>query len=150
MSTQDDYSAVRQLLRAFKGLTQLQGVLERAATLEGTIPRLETRRTELEQAVAVFAEKVAALQKESSELEAAVISGRRRRDAELRDALRDLDRAHSEEVAEKRRLHALALTQLGEERQVADMDLRATLKKLSEARETLKTLSDRIAVGAGS
>lgn len=150
MSTQDDYSAVRQFLRAFKGLTQLQGVLERAATLEGTIPRLEARRTELEQAVAVFSEKVTALQRESGDLDAAVITGRRRRDAELREVSREIDRAHTEELAEKRRLHAISLTQIAEERQFAELELRAILKKLSEARETLQALSNRIAVGAGS
>ena len=34
MSAQDDSQAVRQLLRIFKPLERLQGVLERAATLE--------------------------------------------------------------------------------------------------------------------
>ena len=150
MSAQDDSQAVRQLLRIFKPLERLQGVLERAATLEAAGPALETKKAALEQATAVLTEQVAALRRESEDLGRSLPEMRRRRQAEQQEAIRDLDRQHQEEIATKRREHSEVLTQLSDVRLGAERELAATLAALRDARESLKALSDRITVGAGS
>ena len=150
MSAQDDSQAVRQLLRIFKPLERLQGVLDRAATLEAAGPALEAKKAALEQDVGALTEKVIALRQEAEDLDRSLPDARRRRQAEQHDALRDLDRQHQEEIVAKRREHSAALTELAETRLGAERELTATLTALREARESLKALSDRITVGAGS
>ncbi len=157
MSTADDYAEVRQISRAFGKIARLEAILDRAATLETTIPTLEKqcavlteKKTGLEQEIAALIQSATTLREQTHGLDVSFAEVKRVREGQLRSELQDLERRHTQALDVRRKKHAETLAAIDQEQGAAEATLLTTLATLKEARDMLRAIAYRATQDAGS